>query len=123
MAGRVIDSVGDHPSGRSARLIAWTGTFKPPTPWDYFWLYASTGNWAAVEIELVDGKTVNVLFDNGSDVGLSPNPRQAFFDTEYLVRDDGELEVLQHHGIFIDCSEVVALRLEHLEAVIDSTAE
>jgi hypothetical protein len=122
LAGRLVDAIGDHPASWTARAVGWTGIFKPPTAWDYFWLYAATGAWAAVEIELTGGKTVNVLFDSGSDVGLSPNPRQAFFDTEYLVEDDGELQVLQHSGIFIDCGEVVALRLEHLEVVPDVSA-
>jgi hypothetical protein len=96
-------------------MLAWTGTFRPPTPWDYFWLYAATGEWAAVEIRLGSGDVFNVLFDNGSDVGLSPNPRQAFFDTEYVWTDDGEIEVLQHAGIYIDGADVISLRLEHIQ--------
>jgi hypothetical protein len=123
VAGKLVDAVGERPAGNLARVIAWTGTFRPPTPWDYFWLRAATGEWAAVEIQLADGRAINVLFDRDSDVGLSPNPRQAFFDSEYVYVDDGELEVLPHQGIFIDCAEVVSLRLEHLELKSEASTE
>ena len=60
------------------------------------------------------GEVFNVLFDDGSKVGLAPGPRYLFFDTEYHVEGD-ELKVDEHEGIFIDATEVVAVRVEHVQ--------
>jgi Family of unknown function (DUF6338) len=114
LAGRLIDAIGSNPYRRIASALAWTGIFSGPTPWDQAWERAGTYSWAAVEIRLATGDQFNVLFDDGSDVGLSPGPRQAFFDTEYRW-DGDDLVVLEHEGIFINGEEVISLRFEHLE--------
>ena len=115
IAGRIIDAIGSHPSGLPARSLAWTGAFEHPTAWDYAWSRVSDAEWAAVEITTTHGTTYNVLFDEGSRVELSPNPREAFFDTEFDFDDNQEVEVREHEGIFIEAGEVIALRFLHIE--------
>lgn len=123
-AGALVDAIGDRPDSRLASALAWTGIFAPPTPWDYAWLRASTGAWAAVEITLSDGQVFNVLFDREAEVGLSPGPREGFFDTEYTWKPqdegDDDLEVLPHDGVFIDGAEITSIRFEHIEPGEDS---
>ena len=118
VAGRLLDWIGDYTW--LARYIGWTGIFQPPTAWEAMWLPLSHADWAAVQIILKGGETFNVLFDDGSTVGLAPGPRYLFFDTEYHLEDD-ELEVEQHEGIFIDGTEVVSVRIEHVVLEESST--
>lgn len=118
LAGRAIDAIGSSPQGRLAPWIRWTGAFEPPTAWDYAWSRVSEVGWAAVEVTTATGDTYNVLFDSGSKVGLSPNPREGFFDTEFTL-DGDELEVQDHEGIFIEAGQVIALRFLHIEPWID----
>ncbi len=110
--GRIVAAIGEETG--LARSLAWTGIFEPPTAWDAAWRFASTAAWAAVEIRLKNGDQFNVLFDAGSVVGLSPAPRQLFFDTEYRWEGD-DVAVQEHEGIYIDASEVVSVRFEHIE--------
>jgi hypothetical protein len=120
LAGLLVDKLGQET--RLSALIGWTGIFEPPTAWEATWLLIATGEWAAVEIRLQGGEQFNVLFDEGSTVGLSPGPRYLFFDTEYYwIEGNDDPEVQGHHGIFIDASEVVSVRIEHLET--ESAAE
>jgi hypothetical protein len=114
LAGRLVDWVGDRPWSPIAAAVQWTGIFEPPTAWEATWQLALVGEWAAVEITLKDGHEFHVLFDNGSRVGLSPGPRFLFFDTEYSWQGDNAT-VHKHEGIFIDATEVVSVRLEHIE--------
>lgn len=111
VAGRLLDWIGDFT--QLARFIGWTGIFQPPTAWEAMWLPLSHAEWAAVEIKLQGGETFNVLFDDGSTVGLAPGPRYLFFDTEYRKEGD-ELKIEDHQGIFIDGTEVVSVRIEHV---------
>lgn len=114
VAGYVVDEIASHPHGLPARALGWIGVFSVPTAWDYAWLRASTAQWAAVEVTLKDDQVLNVVFDNGSFVGLSPSPREAFFDTEYRLVND-EIEVQDHEGIWIRADDIVSLRFEHLQ--------
>jgi hypothetical protein len=41
-----------------------------------------------------------------------------FFDTEYHWEGD-ELRVEEHEGIYIDASDVVSLRFEHIEHEVE----
>ena len=114
LAGRAVDKIGDHPESRLNRALAWTGAFEHPTAWDYAWSRVSDAAWAAVEVSTIDGQTYNVLFDEGSKVGLSPNPREAFFDTEFSLVDD-TVEVQEHEGIFIEAGQVLTVRFLHVQ--------
>jgi hypothetical protein len=113
IGGRLIDWLGNRTE--LERALGWTGIFTPPTAWERLWGNLSQAQWAAVSIELKDGEVFKVLFDDGSEVGLAPGPRYCFFDTEYSVKDDGELEVAEHEGVFIDATGVVSVRVEHVE--------
>lgn len=115
LAGQAVEWVGARPWGKLSRTVGWTGIFEPPTAWEAAWQLALEGEWAAVEITLKDGQRFNVLFDDGSRVGLSPGPRYLFFDTEYRFEADGTVAVEEHEGIFIDATEVVSIRLQHIE--------
>ena len=115
-AGSAIDWLGEHPESRVARALRWTGIFRPPTAWDAAWLRASVGVWAAVEVELRDGRTLGVLFDVDSTIDLSPREtRDIFCDTEYRVLPDGSVEVEEHQGIYIAGSEVITVRFPYIE--------
>jgi Family of unknown function (DUF6338) len=100
---------------RSPERFPGPGSSTPPTAWDALWERALGGEWAAVEITLKSGEPFYVLFDNGSEVGLSPGPRYLFFDTEYDWDENDELEVKENDGIYIDASEVCSVRLEHVQ--------
>jgi hypothetical protein len=112
-AGKIVDWITSRPQLDDA--VAWTGVFEPPTAWERLWSNLSRAQWAAVSIELKDGQMFHVLFDDGAKVGLSPGPRYCFFDTEYHLDDDGNAEVEEHEGIFIDAGEVVSVRVEFVE--------
>ncbi|HMI80944.1 MAG TPA: DUF6338 family protein [Solirubrobacterales bacterium] len=115
IGGAVVDQIGNNLESPVARALSWTGIFTPPTAWDALWERALGGEWAAVEITLKSGERFYVLFDNGSEVGLSPGPRYLFFDTEYDWDENDELEVKENDGIYIDASEVSSVRLEHVQ--------
>jgi hypothetical protein len=112
LTGLALDRLSERP--RLARALGWTGVFSPPTAWEAVWGIALTGEWAVVEIRLKDERTYGVIFDRGSFVGVSPGPRYLFFDTEYRLTDDGDVEILEHEGIFIDATEVESVRLLHV---------
>lgn len=114
-AGLAIREMADRPDFVLTRALKWTGIFEPPTAWDAAWIQADRGEWAAVRVTLRSGDEFGVLFDDGSTVGLSPAPRDLFFDTEYRVEADGSIVSESHEGIYIDGSEVVSLRLEYIE--------
>jgi hypothetical protein len=113
-AGAIVDHIGNDLESKAAKALAWTGVFAAPTAWDAMWNRALGGEWAAVEIALKTGEQFYVLFDSGSEIGLSPGPRYLFFDTEYHWIDE-EIEVKETDGIYIDASEVASVRLEHVE--------
>jgi Family of unknown function (DUF6338) len=114
LAGQAVDKISSRPSGPLARVLRWTGMFEPQTVWDAAWRRAIRAEWAAVEIRLKDDTQYNVLFDSTSTVGLTPAPRHLFFSAEYRWHD-GEPEVVEHAGVYIDATDVVSLRFEHLE--------
>jgi hypothetical protein len=122
--GRLVDWLGSHPESRVARGLEWTGAFRPPTAWDAAWLRASLGEWAAVEIELMDGRTIGVLFDRNSAVDLSPREtRDVFCDTEYRAQDDGTVEIVEHAGIHIAGEQIRSLRFEHIAPPPEQTGD
>jgi hypothetical protein len=110
--GLLIDWLGGQT--QLAKVIGWTGIFEPPTAWEKTWLLVQSGAWAAVRVQLDGGEEFNVLSDKTSKVGLAPGPRYLFFRTEYHEEDDGELQIEEHQGIFIDATEVVSVRIEHI---------
>ena len=114
IVGAIVDRLGEDVDSPMARRIAWTGVFNPPTAWDATWERALGGKWAAVEIRLKTGEQFNVIFDGGSELGLSPGPRDLFFDTEYRWVD-GEPEIESHEGIYINAAEVISVRIEYIE--------
>jgi hypothetical protein len=115
LGGLLVREIGQHPWSKIAGALDWTGIFDPPTAWDAAWIRASWADWAAVEITLKNGAQYNVIFDNGAVVGLSPAPRQLFFDTEYDWADGERLEVKGHQGIYIDAGDIASVRFEHLQ--------
>jgi hypothetical protein len=114
LAGQAIDAIAGRPTNPLARGLRSMGAFEPQSVWDEAWLRAMGAEWAAVEIRLKDGTQYNVLFDSGSTVGLGPAPRHLFFRAEYRWRD-GEPEAVEHAGVYIDATDVLSIRFEHLQ--------
>ena len=115
-AGLVMRAIGERPETWLAEQLDRFGVFDPPTAWDELWLTAREAQWAAVEINLKNGEQYNAIFDDGSTIGLSPAPRQLFFDTEYHWggTDGTELILRNTEGLFIDGAEIESVRLVYL---------